>query len=242
MAKFGKWIGGVLGWSLLGPLGGILGFLMGSIIDEQSFDVDRINQNRTRTHRGDFNMSLLVLIAAVMRADGKVMKSELRYVQQFLSTNFGVSAAHEASVLLRDLIKQDVPVVDVCQQIARRLDYSSRLQMLHFLYGIAAADDNYHPSEVKVIEKIAYYLGISNADANSIKSMFVKDTTSAYKILGLEPNATNEQIKKAYRDMAKKYHPDKVGYLGDDVRKSAEEKFRKVKEAYEQIAKERRFQ
>jgi len=238
MAKFGKWIGGVLGWSLLGPLGGIVGFLMGSLIDEQGIGLERSGE-RTQTHRGDFNMSLLVLIAAVMRADGKVMKSELRYVQQFLSQNFGRAAASEASVLLRDLLKQHVPVEDVCRQIARRLDYSSRLQMLHFLYGLAAADKDFQQAELNVIDKIAYYLGLSNADANSVKSMFVKDTSADYEVLGISKDATAEEIKKAYRQMAKKYHPDKVAYLGEDIKKSAQEKFRRVKEAYDRVTAEK---
>jgi DnaJ like chaperone protein len=69
--------------------------------------------------------------------------------------------------------------------------------------------------------------------------MFVKDTDSAYKILEIEPNATNEEVKKAYKKMAVKYHPDKVSHLGEDVRKAAEEKFQNLNAAYNEIKKQR---
>lgn len=236
--KLGKWIGLGLGWSLMPPLGAIIGFFVGSYFDSQSAD-PQIEKKGRSTQRGDFMMSLMVLIAAVMKADGKIVKSELNYVQTYLKNNFGIAAAQEGSVLLRDLVKQDLQIRDVCMQIGRRLDYSSRLQMLHFLFGLAAADGEYHQAEVRVIEDIASFMGVRNTDFTSIKSMFVKDTNNAYRILGVDKNDTLDDIKRVYRKMAKENHPDKVAYLGDDIRKKAEEKFQKINDAYEQIKKER---
>ncbi len=184
-------------------------------------------------------MSLLVLVAAVMKADGKVVKSELDYVKQYFAQSFGPAASQEAMLYLRDLLKQEIPLRDVATQIRQRLDHSSRLQLLHFLYGVSGADGNFHPEEVRVIDRIASYLGISHKDAQSIKSMFYGDTDAAYKILEVEANTSDEEIKKAYRRMAVKHHPDKVAYLGDDIKKAASEKFKKLNEAYEQIKKER---
>ncbi|HKK43629.1 MAG TPA: DnaJ domain-containing protein, partial [Bacteroidales bacterium] len=100
-------------------------------------------------------------------------------------------------------------------------------------------DSAIHPSEVEVIEKISAYLGVTSHDFLSIKNMFIPETDSAYKILEIERTATDEELKKAYRRMAMKYHPDKVSHLGEDIRKSADEKFRKVNEAYHKIKKER---
>lgn len=241
MAKLGKWIGAGLGWSVLGPMGAIVGFFVGTLFDEA--DVRQWSQQKpaSDTRRGDFNMSLLVLIAEVMKADGTVRKSELLFVQENLKRNFGIQAAREASILLRDLLKKQVPVTDVCKQIARNVDYASRLQILHFLYGISAADGVTNEREIQVIEKIAYYIGLSQQDIRSVKSMFVKNTDSAYHTLGVERNAPTDEIKRAYREMAKKFHPDKLNHLGEDVRKSAEEKFQKINQAFEQIKKERNF-
>ncbi len=236
MGKFGKWIGAGLGWTFGGPLGAILGFAVGSFID--AADVQVIKGDR-KTTTGDFIASLLVLVASIMKADGKVLLSELDYVKKYFVQAFGSDSAMEAMQMLKDILKQNIPLRDVSIQIKQRMDYSSRLQLLHFLYGVANADGKIDQSEIQLIEQIAYYLGISSTDSGSIKNMFVKSTDSSYKILGVNRNATNEEIKKAYRGLAVKYHPDKVSYLGDDIRNKANEKFQQINEAYENIKKER---
>ncbi len=239
MANFGKWIGGGLGWVMGGPIGGLLGFLVGSMVDGTSISTTTYPKGDIRTTPGDFSISLLVLIAAVMKIDGKVIKSELDYVQQFFIRQFGKEAASEASIMLRDILKQNIPVQDVCTQISRNMDYSSRIQLIHLLFNVSIADGTVHPSEQQLIEKIIGYLGISYSDFISIKNMFIPETDSSYKILEIEPSATDEEVKKAYRRMAMKYHPDKVSHLGNEFKKSANEKFSKVNEAYEKIKKER---
>jgi DnaJ like chaperone protein len=238
MGKFGKWVAGGLGWAFFGPVGGILGFVIGSAIDSSDRAFVK-NAIPGATTTGDFAMSLLVLVAAVMKADGKVLKSELDYVKKYFVQSFGEDSAKEAIKMLGDLIKQKIDTRGVCMQIRSRLDHASRLQMMHFLFGIAMADGQMPESEQNVLRKIAAYLGISEKDTNSLMSMFVKSTDSAYKILEIEKNVSNEELKDAYRKMAKKYHPDKVSYLGEDFKKAANDKFQKVNEAYEQIKKER---
>lgn len=236
--RYGKWIGGGLGWAFGGPLGAIIGFAIGSAFGNNSNSREYIG---TTTQQRDFNVSLLVLSAAVMKADGSVKKSELDYVKRFFLTNFGQERAEKYILMLREILKQDIQVYDVSQQIGRFMDYSSKLQLLHYLFGIASADGSTHENEIDIISVIAKYMGISSADFQSIKAMFVQDFDSTYKILGIDSSATDDEIKKAYREMAKKYHPDKVAYLGEDVRKSAEQKLQEVNEAYEKIKKQRGF-
>jgi DnaJ like chaperone protein len=130
-------------------------------------------------------------------------------------------------------------VADVARQIGQHLDNSSKLQLLQFLFGIAKADGHTHEAEVKIIQLISNYMGVASSDFTSIKSMFYNDIHVAYSVLGLEKTATNDEIKKAYRKMAIEYHPDKVAYLGEDVQKSANEKFQKLIAAYDSIKKER---
>jgi DnaJ like chaperone protein len=239
MGRYGKWLGGGLGFIMGGPIGGLLGFLAGSMIDGTTVDSGAYTTTAGRTTPGAFGASLVVLIAAVMKADGKVVKSELDYVRQFFVRQFGRDSAAEASIMLRDLLKKDIPLREVCQQIERGMDYSSRLQLLHLLFNVSLADGNVHPSELDVIERISQYLGISSADFMSLRNMFVPETDSSYKILEIDKSATDDEVKKAYRKMAMKYHPDKVSHLGDNYRKSADEKFKKVNEAYVKIKKER---
>ncbi len=235
MGKWGKWIGGGLGWALGGPIGAILGFMLGSVFD----GAQQGQEGRPRTTRGDFSVSLLVLLAAVMKADDKVKRSELDYVKRYLLQTMGEEAARDAVHMLRDILKQNIPVVDVSRQVKMYLDYPGRLQLLHLLYGLSGADGQFHPAELEMIDLIARNMGVRENDKNSIRSMFVPDTHAAYRILGVDPSASDEEIKKAYRRMAVKYHPDKVSYLGEDYMKAAKEKFQKIQEAYEQIRRER---
>jgi len=244
MGKFAKWIGGGLGWAFFGPLGGFVGFLIGSAIDETTIESPEIYRRQTQKHtttRGDYMLSLLVLVAAVLKADGKIMRSELNYTKAFFRRNFGEEAALEAIQMLKDLLKQNIPVTDVCHQIQNHMDYSSRLQLLHFLFGLAAADGDLADIELQLVNHIALHLGATQNDMDSIRAMFVPQTNWAYSVLEVQPTATDIEIKKAYKRMAVKYHPDKVSYLGEDVQKAAKEKFQKVSEAYETLKKERAF-
>lgn len=236
MGKYGKWITGGLGWAFFGPIGGILGFALGSIFDSAEIHTKVYTGESSRN---GFIVSLLVLVSAVMKADGKVLKSELDFVKKYFLDNFGLDASREAMILLRDILKQQVPLRDVCVQIRENVDYSSRLQLLHLLFGVAYADGVVSVEEERVIRDIAGFLDITSQDYESIKAMFVVDINNYYTILEVEPTATNDEIKKAYRSLAVKHHPDKVSYLGDDVRKNAEQKFKKINEAYEKIKKER---
>ena len=239
MGNFAKWLGGGLGWVVGGPIGGLLGFLVGSMFDSTAGQYSTSNARTVRTTQGDFGMSLLVLVAAVMKADGKIVKSELDYVKQFFVRQFGQESAKQALGMLKDLLKQEIPVRDVCLQIGNNMDYSSRLQLMHLLFNISLADSKIHKSEIEILEKISGYLGVSSTDFLSIKNMFIPETDSSYKILEIDPAASNEEVKKAYRRMAMKYHPDKVSHLGEDFKRTADEKFRKVNDAYEKIKRER---
>lgn len=247
--KFGKWLGLGAGWAFGGPIGGLIGLALGSIYDYTSVAVSTSSSGNQigydsfgtpTSTKTDFALSLIVLIAAVMKADGKIMKSELNYVRNFFNKQFGETAASELTLILRDLLNRNIPVEDVCIQIRRNLDYSSRLELLHLLYGIANSDGVIDSLELNLIEAIALYLDISILDKDSIKALyFAKSINSAYTILEIDPNVSDEEVKKAYKKMAVKYHPDKVSHLGADIQHSATEKFKQLNEAYEKIKKER---
>ncbi len=246
-SKYGKWIAGGLGWALGGPIGGLLGFILGSIYDDMQSAAYEYRGPTTapgepaHTRRGDFSLSLLVLASAVMKADGRVMRSELNYVKQFLINTFGAEETAEMMPLLKSLLEREVPLSDVCRQIADNMEYSQRLQLLHFLYGIAAADNEVSPSEIRIIEQIGAYMGIYRSDLDSIRSMFVKDRSAAYKILGVSEDASEEEIKRAYRKLVLLHHPDRVAHLGEDIQRAANEKLQQINAAYEEIRKQRGF-
>lgn len=250
MANFAKWLGGSLGWSLGGPIGGILGFVLGSFIDGFSEgDITNARQTSGRirgTAAGDFEISLLILAAVVIKADGKINKSELDFVRSSFIGMYGKEKADKAFKLFGGIIKKnDISTRQVCIQIRQHMTHASRLQLLHFLFGIAKSDGLVSQAEINTIKRISVYLYISNRDFESIKAMFhsvsSSKTTSinAYKILEITKSATDAEVKKAYRKLVKKHHPDKLRHLGEEYQKGAEEKFRQIQKAYEQIQKER---
>lgn len=231
----GAGIGFIIGG---GPIGAIIGYALGTIFGKNYTKEDVEFLGKT-SRQQDFSASLLVLSAAVMKADGTVKKSELDYVKNFFLSNFGQEQAEKYILTLREILKQDIQIAEVSEQIGRYMNYSSKLQLLHYLFGIASADGQVHELEIDVIESISRYMGIYTSDYESVKAMFVKKVDDAYTILGIEPSATDDEVKKAYREMAKKNHPDKVAYLGDDVRNAAEKKFQEINDAYDRIKKQR---
>ncbi|TYB78839.1 TerB family tellurite resistance protein [Bizionia myxarmorum] len=247
-----KWIGAALGWSFGGPIGAIIGMALGGLVDAFSDRTDlesvfkqsqqrggyQTRSSRPQTSSGDFEVSLLVLASIVIKADGKQDQRELDFVRQQFAHMYGKERANHAFQLFKNINKQEIPVQQVCLQIKQMMDHASRLQLLHFLFGIAKADGHVSDVEVQQIYTISGYLGIRSIDYESIKAMFYSSSANAYTILEIEKSATVTEIKAAYRKMAKKYHPDRVLHLGKEHQKGAEEKFRQVQGAYEQLQKE----
>ena len=237
---YGKWIAGVLGWAIFGPLGGILGYFIVSAMEDAS-DVKPLNDDEytwNQGQRNSFLLSLLVLSAAVIKADGKVTSAEISRLREFFARNFGAQAADQAEEILREILKNDFNIYEVCGQIRSCMDYPQRMQLYHYLVSLGACDGLVQ-SEIDVLEVIAANIGLAKCDADSILAQFRPCNDSNYRILGISPDATDEEVKKAYRTMAVRYHPDKVATLGPDVQKAAEEKFKAISQAYEAICRER---
>lgn len=252
---YGKWIFGSLGFALTGPLGGLVGFALGSLIDgaadRQTRSDPRISgqgpsrgQKQSHAHNataGDVALSLVVLTAAVMKADGQATQRELGHVRTFFNRQFGPQHAAELLRLLRDMLQRTIPLKEVCEQMRAHLAHPERLQLLHYLIGLAHADGSMDRAEKQVIQDIAFYFGISEKDLTSLHAMFGGrvTTSSSYTVLEVDAKATDEEVKKAYRRMVVKHHPDKVAHLGEQFQKDAAEKFKKVQEAWERVKKER---
>ena len=226
-----KWLWGGLGWAVGGPIGAIMGYALGSMTAS--------NQNYAQTRGGDFGAAMLILFASVMKADNELKKSELEFVKRFLIENFGTNYTKQRMELFKKILNQDVDINSVCNQIKNYMDINSKIQLVHVLFGLSKADNEIHENEINIIKNIANLIGLNKADFQSIKAMFIEDTASAYKILGLDSNAEVSEIKVAYRKMATKYHPDKVSHLGEEFSKVAEEKFKAINDAYQKIKKER---
>ena len=224
-----------IGWWMFGPIGGLVGMILGNLVNSSSSE---LTINRT-TPRDGFVVSLLVLMAAVMKSDGKILKSELDYIKGQLVHMIGEEKAAEALLMLRDMLKKDIPLLEVCHQIRINVDYQAKIQLLHLLFGLGKSDGSLGNQEINTIKLISGNLGISESDYQSVLNMFYDNLDSAYKVLEILPDCTDEEVKKAFRKMAIRFHPDKVTHLGEEFQGAANEKFQKVNEAYEKIKKER---
>jgi len=250
MGSFTKWLGAGLGFTFGGPIGAAIGFAVGSFVDglsikdltqEQSEYHENTGNRRgsVDTQSGDFEMSLLVLASIVIKSDGKVDQRELDFVRSQFVGMYGKERANNAFKLFSGIIKKEVSARQVCIQIRQNMSHASRLQLLHFLFGIAKADGFVAESEIEEIRKMAGYLYINQSDFESIKAMFHDASENAYKILDIEKTATDAEVKSGYRKMVKKYHPDKLQGLGEEHLKGANEKFQSIQAAYEKIKNER---
>ena len=244
--SLGKWILGGLGFAVGGPIGSIIGVLIATLFEKNGTDNQTSSStNRTfraqRTTAGDVRVSIIVLIACVIKSDGRVLKSEINYIKPFLLKTFGEAGAKQALLLLKELLKQDIDAKAVAQQIGQHINYSTRLELVHLLLAVANADGELHELELEIISSISMNMSVQDADYQSILALYQrsKDANWAYTALEITPSATNEEVKKAYRRMAMKYHPDKVANAGENIRQQATDKFRAINEAYEHIKQQR---
>lgn len=236
----GKWIAGALGWAMFGPIGGLIGYFFTSRLEKfaEAASAYEGEQSWNQSQRNSFLMSLLVLSAAVIKADGKTTSQELARLREFFAVNFGAQAADEAETIVKELVNKDFNVYEVCAQVRSCMEHSQRLQLFYYLVSLGACDGLVQ-SEISLLEDIAKHMGLSKNESDSVIAQFRPNNESNYRILEIDPSATDEEVKKAYRKMAVKYHPDKVATLGADIQKSAEEKFKAIAQAYEAICRER---
>lgn len=236
--KLSALFGGGIGWAFGGPIGAIVGAVIGLMWDNATLEPQNASRaNPNHTGQGDFYMSLLVLSAAMMKADSRVLKSELNYVKDFLKTQFGQQQTTEMLRILKEILEKDIEVGPICNQIRQQMNHPQRLQLVHYLVGIANADGHIHDQEWRLLEYIARRLNVNHKDLESLYATYQKDNDRYYRILEIEKGASKDEIKKAYRKMVKKYHPDRLGDIGEDAKNAATEKFRMVQEAYDELNK-----
>ena len=238
-----KWFAAILGYYIFRFPGAILGFLIGSYIDSLSSKGSKSifgGPTQQSVSPADFELHLLSLCSIVIKADGQVSQRELDYVRQYFLSTYGKEKANAIFRTFNEVVKKrEISAEKICSVLAQRTRYEVRLQLLHFLFGIARSDGTIGNAEVEKIKEIAGYLNVGRNDFESIMAMFIKSANNAYKILEIQKSATDEEVKKAYRTMAKKYHPDRVNTEDEAIKKGAEEKFKEVQKAYEEIQAER---
>jgi len=243
----GKIVGLAAGWAIGGWLGAIIGGIVGAALDKlhesggQLWQFSSNSKSTADTDPNDFIVGSILLAAVVVKSDGEVEDLEMSYVRTFLVQQFGTKQMDNYWTILEAAIEQEIDTKTTTLEIRKTTSYETRLQLIHFLFGIANADFNIDESEIATIKVISLHLGIHHSEYESIKAMFYSEMDAYYKILGLSPSVSDNEVKHAHRQMLKKYHPDKLAHLGEGVRLSAQKKFLKVQKAYEHIKRERGF-
>jgi DnaJ like chaperone protein len=235
-----KWVAAVIGYSFLRFPGAILGFMVGGFFEFLSKSSIQIKTLSYAIKPETFQLNLLAISALIIKADGKIEQKELDFVRRFFIGQYGKERADSIFRTFNTQIKKETQHLDELTQVfVQQTTYEIRLQILHFLFGLANADGNISDFELQKLSQVATGMRLRLPDFESIKAMFVKKTDNAYKILEVDSNASVDEIKKAYRRMAKKYHPDKLRGQDPAMIKGAEEKFREVQKAYEILIRQK---
>ena len=262
-----SWIGFVIGLIFGGFGGGMIGMFIGSFIDA-IVGRKQLGQDSHYYRSQDFTEHELYLAAYVARADqNRLLRSEMTYVQEYFRKQVGSEQLPALMLRFRDILDENADIRPICQDLNRHATVNEKLVIINFLFGFSTADGDMRAEEVRAIWEITQMLGIGRTTFEAIKSMYTQyqyggytgqqqyqeggyssssrtytsrdELENAYRILEVSPDATDDEVKKAYRAAAKKHHPDKVQHLGEDVRRAADEKFAKVNEAYDKIKKAR---
>ncbi len=201
--------------------------------------------------RNGFLFSLLTLMAYIIKADGKIMHSEMETARRFLRDTFGQVGAAEGERIMLRLFEQQKQqeqqspgsyrqtILNCCYQLRATVGASELLQIVSLLALLIKADGVVDSSEVNALRDITLALGLSEAEMNSMLNLGSTTLEQAYTVLEVSPTATDDEVRAAYKRLVLKHHPDRIANLGPDVIAAAEQKMKAINEAKDLIYKHR---
>lgn len=253
MGFWGKAIGAGMGFIVGGPIGAIIGGAIGHTFDAEDqrhryFEYDdntwpEVDREFDRQYL--FYVSLASLAAKMAKADGVVTSDEIKAFDHFLRVDLGLSVDERKNIatIFNEAKNSPEDATAIAMQFKQLIGYQTDVleMMIQLLFRIALADGSMHPAEDAFIQQMASIFGLSQMHYQRIKALYIRENDRAYQILGVDRNASNEEIKKAYRSLVREYHPDKMQSKGvpEDFLKVAHEKMSEINQAYDQISKER---
>lgn len=233
-------------------MGGFIGFIIGYIIEEAlsgNLEVNKKNVfQEQEIEYTAYQTYLMALISEVVKADGYINKEEVYYIKSYLLNQFGSVYSNLMLKTLKLNVDKNFDVAKVTSKLKELIDQEQKRNLVQFLYGITIQNGGISTNEKILLENIAKTIGLSQSEYENIVSgskQNNKNTSTSsrsntfgynpYKILNIDESATDLEVKKAYRQLVLKYHPDKSD-ANDEI---ANEKFNQISEAYHIIKKRR---
>lgn len=260
----GKIIGGLLGFAAGGPLLAIIGVIIGHMFDRALKRTLHVSPDELRAIQTSFFNTLFMLLGHIAKADGRITETEIKLTESLME-KMGLSADHKREAIR--LFKLGAEPIFNLDNVLRDFKFhSSRspnlVQMLLvYLINLAMADGELHEKEEQILRQVAQKLGFSSFLFEQILRMIraqnafggedqfntarpapgANEVTLAYEALGVNPSATDAEVKKAYRKLMSQYHPDKLIGQGmpEDMIKAATERSQEIQKAYDVIKKSR---
>jgi len=258
MSWWGKVIGGVLGYVILGPFGVLIGIIIGNQFDAGMYrfgnfegaSKDWISGNQEQVQTVFFK-ALFSVMGHISKADGFVTHDEIALAKNVMQQ---MSLNNTQTRIAIDLFNKGKQPDFELDYILKQLKYECRrrrnvMQMfLEVLLQAAYADGEMHANEKLTLRHIADMLGFTTAELDHLEAIVtgrqnVAGATSgisleaAYAVLGISSNASEAEVKKAYRRMMNQHHPDKLVSKGlpEEMIKLATQKTQDIKAAYDKI-------
>jgi len=248
MGWMGKLVGGTIGFALGGPLGAIFGAAFGHAFDTGTeLDTPQGGPRLSRVEQNQltFFVAAFSMLAKLARADGQVTPEEIDSIENFMEKDLRLNAdsRHAAVNIFRTALNAPGTFDDFARQFYGEFhDQPQMLEvMIEVLLRVAVSDGRMTSKEEELILVAVNTFRFSSVRYNQLKSKYVKTADKAYAVLGCSPDADDDQVKRCYRQRVQEYHPDKIAAKGlpDEFTRFAQDKFREIQDAWDQIKEAR---
>jgi DnaJ like chaperone protein len=239
----GWFFGAGLGWFVGGPLGAIVGAAIQSALSSATQKQLRGSQGQTNAE-AIFVTNLVAIMTKICMADGHISKEERNVIHNFFAKSLGYSGEQLRFIdaIINETDRRNPDLRQICLAIDKFANHEQRFVLLDLAYNIAAVDHVITDDEQRAIDEIVSAFNLSHEEHESIKARHpIARASDHYTVLGVDSSASNEELKKAYRHLAKQYHPDKVSHLGGELVEFAHQKFQEINESYQALRNQRGF-